>query len=112
MKKLIVICFLISIGSCKNVSKGEIMDFINAYEKKVVDLSRESNETYFKATISGSKSDYEKYSELEIKLNDVYSNSNDFNTVKDYLESDIEDPILKRQVQLIYNKFKAKQVSK
>ncbi len=90
---------------------SEFRDFIKAYESKVVDLNREIDIAYFDASISGRDEDYEKMSELQIKLTDVYSNREDFAKLKVFRESGaITDEKLKRQLDLLYNSYLENQI--
>jgi len=80
--------------------------FLNEYESKVVALSASANTAYFEASISGKEEDYKKASELQIELNKIYADKKTFAELKKFKESDkIVDPILKRELELIYNDY-------
>lgn len=88
----------------------EFRDFINYYESKVINLSKDLSIAYFEATISGKKEDYEKAASLQLELNKIYSNKNDFCRLKEFKESGlITEPQLKRQLELIFNAFASNQ---
>ena len=88
----------------------QLKEYINNYEQNVVDLSRETSLSYFNASISGNPEDYRRCSELQLKLNKIYADRDAFNKLKEFKISDsIKDPILKRQLELIYNSFAANQ---
>ncbi|MCF8243395.1 MAG: M2 family metallopeptidase [Melioribacteraceae bacterium] len=85
---------------------NDFLKFLIEYENKVVDLSKETNLAYFNATISGKPEDYQKASELQLKLSKVYSDKEDFERIKKFKESnELDDQVLKRQVELIYNNY-------
>ena len=90
--------------------KDEFIAFLEVYESKVIDLSTELNLTYFNASVSGNEEDYKKSSELKIKLDKIYSDKERFELLKRIKSSEsIEDPVLKRQLDLIYNEYAANQ---
>lgn len=86
--------------------QNELENFIQNYENKVVKLSKEANEKYFQASISGKEDDYQTASELQTKLSKIYTNKDDFKKLKKIKENgNISDPILKRELDIIYNDF-------
>ncbi|MFC2135929.1 M2 family metallopeptidase [Bacteroidota bacterium] len=90
--------------------KDELLAFLETYESKVVELSKELSLTYFDASISGKEEDYKKASELKIELDKVYAEKKSFELLKQIKNSDsIDDPVLKRQLDLIYNAYAANQ---
>lgn len=91
----------------------ELVRFIESYEEKVVELSKQANLAYFDASISGKEEDYKRASELQLKLSRVYANKEDFETLKKLKadEDKIEDPLLKRQLTIIYNDYAGNQFS-
>jgi len=85
-------------------------EFLKEYESKVVDLSRETALSYFNASISGKPEDYQRSSELQLRLSKVFTNKEDFAKLKSFKESNtINDSLLKRQLELIYNSYSANQ---
>lgn len=84
--------------------------FIHHYEQKVVALSKDTSLSYFNASISGKPEDYQRCSELQLKLNKIYADRDDFKKLKEFKSSDsIKDPLLTRQLDLIYNSYAANQ---
>ena len=89
---------------------GQFIDFIKKYESKAAPLSRELSLTYFNATVSGKKEDYEKAAALQIELNKIYSDKNDFKLLCGFkADGTITDPLLSRELELIYNAFASNQ---
>ena len=89
----------------------EFQLFIEKFENKVVDLSRELSLSNFDATISGKPEDYAKTAELELKLKKIFSDKNDFKKIKDFKESDkIKDEVNKREIQLLFNTYSEYQI--
>lgn len=81
-------------------------EFLKYYESKVVELSRENSLSYFEASISGKPEDYQRSSELQLMLSKIFTNKEDFAKLKSFKESgEIVEPLLKRQLELIYNSY-------
>ncbi len=84
----------------------EFYQFINNYEKKVIELSRELNLSNFNATISGKPEDYKKTAELELKIKKIFSNKEDFEKIKNFKNShEIKDEVNQREIEVLYNTY-------
>ena len=89
---------------------NEFLKFIDEFESKVIDLSKELNLAYFNATVSGKEEDYKKTSELQLQLSKIYSDKKSFAALKQIKESgEITDPVQQRQLILTYNAFAGNQ---
>jgi len=88
----------------------QFVEFLHEYYAKVEPLTKKVNISYFDASISGIGSDYEESAGYQIELSKFYSNKEMFNRLREFKESDeIKDPILKRELDLIYNEFAGNQ---
>jgi peptidyl-dipeptidase A len=88
----------------------EFRKFLREYEAKVVLLSKDLSVAYFDATISGNKKDYDKAAWLQLQLSKLYSDKDDFRKLKEFKTSgQISDPLLARQLELIYNEYASNQ---
>lgn len=87
----------------------EEKQFIKEYEALVIDLTTRANKAFFDASISGKPEDFEQASQLQLELNKIYSDPEAFKKLKKYQSRNIEDPILKRQIELIYNEYAGNQ---
>jgi len=108
---LIILLFLIS--SCKhNSMEKKLINFIKEHEEKVISLSKETNLAYFNASISGAEEAFKNYSELNLKLNKVYNSKEAFKKLTELKSKieDIKDLELKRQLEVLYNSYKANQI--
>ncbi|KAF0153094.1 MAG: hypothetical protein FD143_534 [Ignavibacteria bacterium] len=84
--------------------------FLQKYESKVVELSRQTALSYFDASISGKPEDYQKCSELQLELSKIYTNKDDFEILKQIRQSgEVKDSLHSRQLELIYNSYAANQ---
>ncbi len=96
----------------KNLEK-EFFQFLQEHLKIVEPLFKETALTYWNATAFGRDEDYQKYSELQIKIREIYSNREDFKKIQSFkLSGKINDPLLKRQLDLLYLSYLENQVDK
>ncbi len=88
----------------------KLSSFLSNYYDFIEPISRKANLAYFDASISGSVSDYEKYSNYQLEISKYYSNKEFFNTLKEIKNSgEITDQVQKRELELIYNEFLSNQ---
>ena len=98
MKKTFIGCLFMVLGivviyfnSCDNMQKqgieDELINFIKGYEAKVAPLSKEISLTYFNASISGKEEDFDKCAKLQVEMNKIFTNKEDFATLKKIRES-------------------------
>lgn len=113
-KNTFVIAVLILLFSgCKSekeIMHNELKKFIVEHEKKIKPLHEQSALAYFEATITGSKELFDKYEKLQLEIEKIYSNKEDFSKLKKIKESNlIEDPIMLRELNILYNAYLSRQ---
>jgi len=111
MKKLFITLFaLLLLVGCTNISKEIAMkNFLTQYENQVQPLMKKMNLASWEANVTGNSEKYAEAACAEKGLTKLLSNKNEFAKVKIFLKSEIKDPLLKRQMQLIYNSYAANQ---
>ena len=116
MKRTIIlssILFLTFLNGCKSekeIMHNELKAFIVEFEKKIKPLNEEAALTYFDATVTGSKELFDKYEKLQLEIEKAYSNKEDFLKLKRIKESNlIEDPLMLRELDLLYKAFLSRQ---
>jgi len=116
MKRTIIlwsILFLTFLNGCKSekeIMHNELKAFIVEFEKKIKPLNEEAALTYFDATVTGSKELFDKYEKLQLEIEKAYSNKDDFLKLKRIKESNlIEDPLMLRELDLLYKAFLSRQ---
>ena len=98
-------------GNAKKNTEVELKDFIKKFEAKFIPLAKESAIASWNAETSGNEADYKKSADLEFKVSQIFSNKQDFETLKKFKEAkDINDPLLKRQLDVLYNDFLGQQI--
>ncbi len=89
----------------------EFRNFLDRHVAQVEPLSKEVNLSYWNAAVSGKKSDYEKMARLELELRKIYADSRAFQKIRRFRESgQIGDPLLKRQLDLLYLAYLENQI--
>jgi len=110
--KIGVLLIIIIFGGCATNKQEEKMhDFLESRLQQIKTLSKERAIAYWNATTTGEDSEYEKYSELELKLKKIYSNNEDFAFLKELKDSGvIKTPLLSRQLEILYNNYLENQI--
>lgn len=100
-------------GFSENDKEKEFSKFLEEHLKIVEPLFKEAALSYWNATASGRDEDYQKYSELQIKIREIYSNREDFKKIKALKQSGtVKEPLLRRQLELLYLAYLENQVDK
>ena len=87
-------------------------EFIAAHVEKIKPMSKEASLASWAAAISGKPEDYDKVSELTLKVRQVYSNPQEFAFLKDAKESgQVTDAVLARQLDVLYNNYLESQIA-
>jgi len=85
----------------------KLITFINKLESKIIPPTIECNRVTHEANITGKKELFDKAAELRVKLAGVYANKKDYVTLKNLIESgQVEDDIIRRQLEVIYLNYK------
>ena len=109
---LILIGLIITIAGCGlNPMEKQMQSFIESHLQKIKSLEKEMNLSYWDAATTGKQEDYDKYGELQLQYRKIYSNTGDFEKIKEFKESgQIKDLALARQLELLYNGYLKNQI--
>ncbi len=111
---LMAVLSVIIIDGCKNNKsemEKELKVFIQKFDSIVQPLAKESSLAYWDASLSGKDEDWNKAEELNIRLTKIFSDKESFATLKKIKESGvIDDELLKRQLDVMYNAYLGNQV--
>ncbi len=119
MKKgLLTIIIVIALGLAAGalepgagVTENDFRTFLNAFETKVIPLSKESALSGYNASLSGKNADYEKSSQASIAIGKIYADPATFAKIKGFKETgQITDPLLERQLDILYLAFLGTQI--
>ncbi len=98
-------------GCAHNAKETELDKFITAHVEKVKPMMKEVSIASWKAANSGKPEDYDRVSELTLKVRQVYSNPQDFAFLKEVKEAGpVKDAILARQLDVLYNSYLESQI--
>ena len=98
-------------GCAHNAKEAELDEFITSHVEKIKPMAKEVSLASWEAAISGRPEDYDKVSELTLKVRQVYSNPQDFAFLKDAKDSgQVTDAILARQLDVLYNSYLESQI--
>jgi len=98
-------------GCAPNVKERQLQKFITAHVEEIKPLEKEANLASWQAANSGKAEDYDRVSELILKIRQVYSNPGEFAFIKDIKGSgQIKDAVLARQLDVLYNAYLRNQI--
>lgn len=98
------------IAGCNNNDEKVLKDILSSTESSIHPLYIQSSNAYWNGTISGDSDEFAKYSEANIAMSRIYSNTEVFEKLKAIKErGNINDPLLKRQLDVVYNSFLSNQ---
>jgi len=116
MKTLKIISLLLTITvfitNCRaDTKESQLQKFITAHVEKTKPMGKEANLASWKAANTGKPEDYDRVSELTLKIRKVYSDPNEFAFLKDLKDSgDVKNPLLARQLLVLYNAYLGNQI--
>src|SRR6516164_964535 len=84
--------------------------FVQGYEAKVRPLEIEANRAWWDASISGKDEDFKRKQSAQNRINEVLADPAAFQEVKAIKEAGVDDPILAREIDLLYLAYLEKQV--
>ncbi len=109
----ILLSIVLGVGGCppNNPEEAQLMSFIDAHVTQVRPLAKEAHLAYWQAAISGDEASYRRVGQLELKMRQIYSNSEDYTRLKALRASDqIVDPILQRELDVLMNAYLENQI--
>ena len=90
---------------------GKARKFIDDYTARMRPLETAANKAWWDANITGKDEDFKRKEEAQNKIDAVLSDKDTFKTVKALKESkDIDDPVVKRAIDIIYLAYLEKQL--
>ncbi len=89
---------------------AQAREVVQRYQDVVCPLEINSNLAWWDANISGKDEDFARKEQAENQLNTVLSDQSTFAQLKSLREARLEDPVLRRQVEIMYLRYLEKQV--
>ena len=115
-RKTILIIMAITIisgltGCGENKMEKKFRTFVADHVEKVEPLMKAWNLSYWNASLTGKKEDFDKTAEYELNIRTIYSDTSDFAYLNDLKKTDqIKNPLLKRHLDLLYNAYLSNQI--
>lgn len=91
-----------NIAMAKGYKDAEAQGFINEVVAKVEPVLKDYNLAYWNATTTGKKEWYKRYEEKDLEYRKLMSDKGWFETSKSLRKAKMKDPLVARQVELIY----------
>lgn len=88
----------------------EVKAFLEELTPKIADLEKKIEEAYWKATTTGETKYEEEYSQHLKALRKLYADATIFEKVVAFRDQQIDDPLLRRQIELLYNEMAMSQM--
>lgn len=90
----------------ENRDEKELKAFLDSYVAKIQPLMKKREAAYWEATGTGKKEAYALYAGYEVDYKKIHADKESFALLKKFRESGkIQDPILARELLLVYNKY-------
>jgi peptidyl-dipeptidase A len=116
MKHTIFFLSIVILGTClflpgaartvENRDEMELKAFLDSYVAKIQPLMKKREAAYWEATGTGKKEAYALYAGYEVDYKKIHADKENFALLKKFRESGkIQDPILARELLLVYNKY-------
>ena len=104
--------FALLLSGCgRNEMEQEFAQWLKQHVETVKPLEKEANLAQWEASTTGHAEAYRRYEELRLKLSKIYSDRQDFEQLKRWKESGkVRDPLLARQLTLVYNRYLGNQI--
>jgi peptidyl-dipeptidase A len=81
-------------------------------EAQLIPLTRDINLANFEASVSGNEEDYQRAADLQLQRKKLLSDSEVFSRLQQWRDAgSVTDPMLKRQLEVLYNDFLGNQLS-
>ena len=76
--------------------------FLDEQNKEIKKLQAKTYKSYFDAIITGKEEFYKEYEKSAMEMEDFFHSKENFEKIKEFLKKDINDLIIKRQLDLLY----------
>jgi peptidyl-dipeptidase A len=115
MKTLLILIMMLTagiflFGCAPRARQNELEGFITSHVEKIKPLQKERNLAAWNAATTGKSEDYERTSNLTLKIRRIYSNPRELFLEEVRKSGKISNTILARQSDLLYNRYLENQI--
>ena len=98
-------------GSAENAKESQLKEFITSHVEKIKPLDKQANLAWWDAAVTGDPKAYDRSSAMTLQIRRIYSDPKDFAFLKEVKQSGpVKDPLLARQLTVLYNVYLANQI--
>jgi peptidyl-dipeptidase A len=102
---------LFFLGCAQNTTESRLQQFIITHVAQVEPLTTQTNITYWNASTTGNREDYDLLHQLQFEIRHIYGNPKEYALTKEMRGSgQVEEPILRRQLEKLYFMFQRNQI--
>jgi peptidyl-dipeptidase A len=102
---------LFFLGCAQNTTESRLQQFIITHVAQVEPLTTQTNITYWNASTTGNREDYDLLHQLQFEIRHIYGNPKEYALIKEMRGSgQVEEPILRRQLEKLYFMFQRNQI--
>ena len=94
----------------QNEKEVALQSFIDKHVSVVAEKYKAACLAYFTATNSGKDEDYKLASDTQLEWEKTYTNKEDFQQIQNFRLADIHDPLLQRQLELLFLGYQSRQI--
>lgn len=108
---MLLVAALVLLSCGKNEQEKKMQKLVDDYVAQIEPLQKKAALVSWQAATTGDTASYDKYSELDLKIRKIQSDTTVFAELKALKETkNIHDPLLIRQGELMYNTFLPNQI--
>jgi peptidyl-dipeptidase A len=82
-----------------------ITKFLEEQTEKIKPLLKKTAYAYWDATTTGKAEKYKEYEDYQKETSKLFNNKKDFEKVKEFIKLDIKNPLIKRQLEVLYHSY-------
>jgi len=113
MHRFVIFLAVVAIfcSGCSRPQEKEMQAFLDTYLEKIVPLEKQAALAYWDAATTGEPEKFDEYSNLDLQMRTIHSDTADFALLKRLKESgQVKDAELARQLDLVYNNYLTNQI--
>ncbi len=99
-------------GAEENDADARAKAFIAKFEREIRPLETDAAKCWYAASLSGAKEDFARKKEAEFKLKAALGDVKSFEELKAIKENQVADPLLRREIDVIYREYLGNQIDK
>jgi peptidyl-dipeptidase A len=108
---LVLLSSFLFCGCAENTTESRLQAFITTHVAQVEPLTTHANLTYWKASTTGNRQEYDKLRDLQIDIRRIYSDPKEYALIENFRSpGQIENARLKRQVDKLYCAYLRNQI--